>query len=81
MFGVDEFGAIINPVQRAILPVGHIAEGAVVEDGTVVARPSVRSKLSVDHRVLDGAEGVRFLNDLKVLIEEAGEMFEQLVRL
>jgi pyruvate dehydrogenase E2 component (dihydrolipoamide acetyltransferase) len=75
MFGVDEFGAIINPPQSAILAVGRIAQRAVVEGGKVVARPTVRLTLSVDHRVLDGAEGARFLKDLKSVIEEPGEVF------
>lgn len=43
--------------------------------GEVVARPTVRLTLSVDHRVLDGAEGARFLNDLGILIEEEEKMF------
>ena len=59
---------------------GRIAERAVVEDGKVVVRPTIRLTLSVDHRVLDVAEGARFLNDLKVLIEGAEDKFEQLVR-
>jgi len=73
MFGVDEFGAIINPPQSAILAVGRIAERPVVEEGQVVARPTIRLTFSVDHRVLDGAEGARFLSDLKALIEEPEE--------
>jgi len=80
MFGVDEFEAIINPPQSAILVVGRIAERPVVEHGKVMARPTIRLTLSVDHRVLDDAEGARFLNDLRVLIEEGGEMFQELVR-
>ena len=74
MLGVDEFGAIINPPQSAILAVGRIAERAVVENGQVVARPTIRLTLSLDHRVLDGAGGARFLNDLKALIEEPGDI-------
>jgi pyruvate dehydrogenase E2 component (dihydrolipoamide acetyltransferase) len=74
MFGVDEFGAIINPPQSAILAVGRIGERPVVEEGLVVARPTIRLTLSVDHRVLDGAEGARFLSDLKRLIEEPEEV-------
>ncbi len=70
MFGVDELGPIINPPQSAILGVGRIAERAVVEDGQVVARPTIRLTLSVDHRVLDGIEGAKFLSDLKAIIEQ-----------
>jgi len=71
MLGVDEFGAIINPPQSAILAVGRIAERPVVEEGEVVARPTIRLTLSLDHRVWDGAQGARFLSDLKALIEES----------
>jgi pyruvate dehydrogenase E2 component (dihydrolipoamide acetyltransferase) len=60
--------------------VGRIAERAVVEGREVVARPTVRLTLSVDHRVLDGVEGARLLNDLGILIEEGGDMFQQLVK-
>lgn len=60
MLGVDEFGVIINPPQSAILAVDRIAERVVVEDGKVVARPTIDLTLSADHRVLDGAEGAGF---------------------
>lgn len=76
MLGVDEFWAIINPPQSAILAVGRIIERAVVEEGQVMARPTIRLTLSVDHRVLGGAEGARFLDDLRVLIEQPREMFD-----
>lgn len=77
MFGADEFGAIINPPQSAILAVGRIAERAVVQDGRVEARPTVQLTLSVDHRVLDGAESARLLRRLKDLMEEPGNHLEQ----
>jgi len=80
MFGVDEFGAIINPPQSAILAVGSIAERVVVEEGNLVATPTIRLTLSLDHRVLGGAEGARLLKDLKALIEEAGGVLEEPVR-
>jgi pyruvate dehydrogenase E2 component (dihydrolipoamide acetyltransferase) len=69
MLGVDEFSAILNPPQAAILAVGRIAKRAVVEGDNVVARPTVRLTLSVDHRVVDGAEGARFLKDFVAHIE------------
>jgi len=74
MFGVDEFGAIINPPQSAILAVGRIAERPVVEEGLVAARPTIRLTLSVDHRVWDGAQGARFLSKLKALIEQPEDL-------
>lgn len=49
----------------------------MVADGQVIARRAIRLTLSVDHRVLDGVEGTHLLNDLKILIEEADDMFEQ----
>jgi pyruvate dehydrogenase E2 component (dihydrolipoamide acetyltransferase) len=70
MLGVDEFSAIINPPESAILAIGRIAERPVAQDGQVVCRHTVRLTLSVDHRVLDGAAGARFLADLKQLIED-----------
>jgi len=80
MLGVDEFWAIINPPQSAILAVGRIAERAVVEEGQVVARPTIRLNLSVDHRVLGGAEGAKFLSDLRGLIEQPEQTFERFLK-
>ena len=65
------------PTQSGILAVGRVAEQEPVEDGQVMARRTIRLTLSVDHRVLDGAEGAHLLNDLRVLIEGAEDMFEQ----
>jgi pyruvate dehydrogenase E2 component (dihydrolipoamide acetyltransferase) len=76
MLGIDEFAAIINPPQSAILAVGRIAERVMAVDGQVVVKPSVHLVLSVDHRVLDGADGARFLGDLKRVIEEPDDMFK-----
>ncbi len=75
MLGVDIFQAIINPPQSAILATGRIAERPVVEEGRVVARPTIYLTLSVDHRVLDGATAARFLQDLQVLIEDPYDFF------
>ena len=76
MLGIDDFAAIINPPQSAILAVGSIAPRAIVEDGEVVVRPTVRFVLSVDHRVLDGADGARFLGDLKRVVEDPDALLE-----
>ena len=76
MFGIDEFSAIINPPQSAILAVGRIAERPVVEDGHIGIKPTVWLVLSVDHRVLDGVDGARFLGDLKRAIEAPDDLFE-----
>ena len=75
MFGVDEFHAIINPPQSAILAVGAIVEKPQVEGGKVVIRPTMRMSISADHRVLDGAAAAEFLQDVKASLEKpAGEI-------
>lgn len=70
MFGVDEFTAIINPPEAAILAVGAIVPTPVVRDGQVVVRDLMKVTLSVDHRALDGAMAARFLQELKRLLEQ-----------
>jgi pyruvate dehydrogenase E2 component (dihydrolipoyllysine-residue acetyltransferase) len=74
MFGVDSFHAIVNTPQAAILAVGRIADRPVAIDGEVVVRPMMTISLSFDHRVVDGAEGARFLDTLVALIEEPGAL-------
>jgi pyruvate dehydrogenase E2 component (dihydrolipoamide acetyltransferase) len=69
MFGIDEFTAIINPPQVAILAVGAASPQPVVRDGEIVVRTTMKLTLSVDHRVLDGAMGAQFLADLRALLE------------
>ncbi len=70
MFGVDQFQAIINPPQSAILAVGRIRERPIALDGAAVVRPTVYLTLSVDHRLLNGAQASRFLERVSQLIEE-----------
>jgi pyruvate dehydrogenase E2 component (dihydrolipoamide acetyltransferase) len=70
MFGIQEFTAIINPPESAILAVGTVEEKPVVEDGQVVVRSRMRLTMSCDHRVIDGAMGARFLQTLKDNLEE-----------
>jgi pyruvate dehydrogenase E2 component (dihydrolipoamide acetyltransferase) len=70
MLGIESFTAVINPPEAAILAVGATEERAVVEDGQVVVRPRMRMTLSCDHRVIDGAQGARFLATLKQILEE-----------
>ncbi len=69
MMGIDEFSAIINPPESAILAVGAVAEKAVVVDGRVEAGLRCRLTLSCDHRVVDGAMGAKFLQSLKQILE------------
>lgn len=70
-FGVEQFSAIINPPQAAILAVGA-AKPEVVPDanGQVVVRPIMHITLAADHRVIDGAVAARFIADLKTALEE-----------
>jgi len=70
MFGIHDFTAIINPPEAGILAVGGIEETPVVVDGEVVVRPRMRITMSCDHRVIDGAQGSRFLATLKGMLEE-----------
>jgi len=69
MMGIDEFSAVINPPEGAILAVGAVAEKPVVVDGRVEAGLRCRLTLSCDHRVVDGATGATFLQSLKQIIE------------
>jgi pyruvate dehydrogenase E2 component (dihydrolipoamide acetyltransferase) len=69
MYPIEEFAAVINPPQAAVLAVGSLAERAVVRDGDVVACSTMRVTLSSDHRVIDGAEAAQFLATLKGLLE------------
>ncbi|MCG6957099.1 MAG: pyruvate dehydrogenase complex dihydrolipoamide acetyltransferase [Gemmatimonadetes bacterium] len=70
MFGIHEFTAIINPPEAAILAVGGAEDTPVVVDGEVTVRPRMRVTMSCDHRVIDGAQGSRFLATLKAMLEE-----------
>jgi pyruvate dehydrogenase E2 component (dihydrolipoamide acetyltransferase) len=69
MFGVEEFLAIINPPESAILAVGSLQETVKVQDGSIVATRTMTLCLSVDHRVIDGTLSAQFLNRLKELLE------------
>ena len=70
MFGIEEFTAVINPPEAGIIAVGAVEERAVVVKGEVVVRPRMRVTMSCDHRVIDGAQGARFLATLKSFLEE-----------
>jgi pyruvate dehydrogenase E2 component (dihydrolipoamide acetyltransferase) len=69
MFEVDDFRAIINPPEAAILAVGAAKQMPVVKDGAVVVGTRMSLTLSVDHRISDGAEGAQFMQALAALIE------------
>ncbi len=70
MFGIEEFTAVINPPEAGILAVGAMEERAFVEDGELVIGPRMKVTMSCDHRVIDGAQGSRFLQTFKAILEE-----------
>lgn len=72
MYGIDRFTALINPPQAAILAVGQIGEKLVLKDDKPVMQSIMTLRLSVDHRVMDGAIAALFLMDLKKNIEYPG---------
>lgn len=69
MYGVDQFTAVINPPEAAILAVGAATPAPIVREGQLTATSTMTLTLSIDHRVLDGATGARFLADLTSLLE------------
>ena len=69
MLGIDEFTAVINPPEGAILAVGAVAAKPVVNDGEIVVRQMMRVTMSCDHRVIDGATGAKFLQTFKKILE------------
>jgi pyruvate dehydrogenase E2 component (dihydrolipoamide acetyltransferase) len=70
MFGVEQFEAVINPPESAILAVGAITREPAEHNGEIALRDRLRLTLSVDHRALDGAAGARYLQALKGLLEK-----------
>jgi pyruvate dehydrogenase E2 component (dihydrolipoamide acetyltransferase) len=70
MYEVEEFTAVINPPESAILAVGAIMPTPVVEDGQVVVRDRMKVTLSIDHRAIDGAQAAQFLREVKRLLEQ-----------
>ena len=72
MYGVEQFTAVLNPPQAAILAVGALEERVVVRDGEFEARPLMTLTLSCDHRSLDGATASEFLRTVKDFLEEPG---------
>ena len=70
MFGIEEFTAIINPPDACILAVGGIVTKPVVKNGELAVGHTMKVTLSCDHRVVDGATGAQFLNELKANLED-----------
>jgi pyruvate dehydrogenase E2 component (dihydrolipoamide acetyltransferase) len=70
MFGIEQFIAVLNPPQAAILAVGATEEKPVVVKGQVEVRPLMSMTITCDHRAIDGADGAEFLRTVKELLEE-----------
>ncbi|MFD4458674.1 dihydrolipoamide acetyltransferase family protein [Nocardia sp. NPDC058480] len=69
MFGIEQFTAVINSPESAILAVGAAADELRLDGDNVVARKILRVTLSADHRAIDGAVAAQFLANLKELVE------------
>ena len=69
-FGIEQFVAVLNPPQAAILAVGSTEERPVASGGEVVVRPMMTMTITCDHRAIDGADGADFLRTVKELLEE-----------
>lgn len=74
MFGIEEFSAVINPPEGAILAVGAIRDTPVVEGGAIVPGKRMKMTLSCDHRVIDGATGAEYLSILRRFVEKPASM-------
>ena len=74
MFGVEQFAAIVNPPEGAILAVGTIVEKPVVKNGQIVIGHTMKMTLSSDHRIIDGAVAARYLQDLKKIMENPASL-------
>ena len=74
MFGVEEFYAIINPPEAAILAVGAVREDIVVSGGAIKAGRVMTMTLSVDHRIIDGTLAAKFLARMKELLENPQQL-------
>jgi pyruvate dehydrogenase E2 component (dihydrolipoamide acetyltransferase) len=70
MYGIEQFVAVLNPPQAAILAVGATLDTPVARGGAVAVRPMLTMTLTVDHRAVDGAAGADFLRTVKQFVEE-----------
>jgi len=71
MLDVENFTAIINPEESAILAVSSAMKQPVVKNDRVVIRSMMKMTLSCDHRIIDGALAARFINAIKRRLQEA----------
>jgi pyruvate dehydrogenase E2 component (dihydrolipoamide acetyltransferase) len=75
MFGIDEFTAVINPPEAAILAIGAMVEKPVARNGELEIHKMMRVTMSCDHRVVDGAVGAQFLQTFKQILENPLYLF------
>lgn len=76
MYGVEQFDAIINPPQCAILAIGTAKQQGIVKDGELAIATMLRATLSLDHRAIDGASGAEFLAHLKSQLEKPHRLYK-----
>ena len=69
MYGIEQFVAVLNPPQVAILAVGSIEDRPTAIDGDLAIVPTMTMTLTCDHRAIDGSEGAEFLRDVKAFVE------------
>jgi pyruvate dehydrogenase E2 component (dihydrolipoamide acetyltransferase) len=69
MFDIDEFTAIINPPEAAILAIGKIDRVPVAIGDDLVIRPVMVMSLTYDHRIIDGAPAARFMQKIKEILQ------------
>ncbi|HEV3478578.1 MAG TPA: dihydrolipoamide acetyltransferase family protein [Gaiellaceae bacterium] len=72
MYGIEQFVAVLNPPQVAILAVGAIEDKPIIRDGELEVRPIMSLTLTCDHRALDGSVAAEFLGTVRMLLEEPG---------
>ena len=70
MFGIDNFTAIINPPESAILAVGALQDQVIAVDGMIAIKPMMKVTLCSDHRIVDGALAAQFLQAVKLYLQE-----------
>ena len=69
MYGIEQFVAVLNPPQVAILAVGSIEDRPTAIDGELAIVPTLTMTLTCDHRAIDGSKGAEFLRDVKAFVE------------
>tara|TARA_B100001750_G_scaffold233549_1_gene233903 strand:- start:2194 stop:3381 length:1188 start_codon:yes stop_codon:yes gene_type:complete len=76
MFDVESFSAIIYPPNAAVVAIGSVIEQPAVKAGEIVVARLMKMTISLDHRVVDGAEGAKFLQEVKRLLESPKSLMD-----